>query len=130
MSNAIRAAKDVFDDYAGMDAGKLPADPWSALQVMLSRWETRNFGAGTLAHRALGVCEEAGELAHAILKHEQGIRGMGDRDAMREAAGDAIADVTIYAINLATALRLDFGTLVRGVAEQVMGRDWKKGGGA
>ena len=44
-----------------------------------------------------------------------------------------IADAVIYLIQAATALRLDFDTLVRGTAEHVMRRDWttnKADGGA
>ena len=77
----------------------------------------------------MGVAEEAGELCHAVLKHSQRIRNMGDPHAYREKAGDAIADTAIYLIQMATALRLDFGTLLAKVAEEVMKRNWNKGDG-
>lgn len=130
-------ARMVFDRYAALDAPTLPsvvAEPgkrdrlWlSDLQVALARWQANEFGTSTHEHLALGVCEESGELAHAVLKHAQGIRGLGDPDAYREAAGDALADVAIYAIQLATALRLDFGALLLATAERVMERKWRKG---
>ena len=45
----------------------------------------------------LGICEEAGELCHAQLKKEQGIRGtIEQHDA---AMKDAVGDIMIYAIN-------------------------------
>lgn len=117
-------ARESFATYAGMDAPDLPVDDTAALQVLLARWQTRNFGVGNLQQCALGVAEESGELCHAILKNAQGIRGMDDREAFRAAAGDALADICIYAIQCATLLRLDFGTLLHRTAEQVLERDW------
>ncbi len=122
---AIVAARAVFDQYAAMDAPLLPEGKWSALQVRLARWQNRNFGVPSLPEITLGVCEEAGELAHAVLKNTQRIRGLAAPDEFRAAAGDAIADATIYLMQAATALRLDFESLVAGVAAQVMLRDWK-----
>ena len=97
---------------------------WSWLQEKLAAWQGRNFGAPALSEIALGVGEEVGELHHAILKRTQRIRGMDDEGNFKEAAGDAIADATIYLIQLATALRLDFATLVHETAKHVMARDW------
>lgn len=107
-------------------AAPAPANEWSALQQRLYRWEARNFGQGTLEHAALGVAEESGELCHAVLKHAQKIRGMGDIEVLREKAGDAVADIVIYAINLCSKLGLDFGTLVKETSREVMKRDWRK----
>jgi NTP pyrophosphatase (non-canonical NTP hydrolase) len=121
----IDRARATFELYAAMDAPDVPLDEFSGLQVRLARWQARNFGVASHEQMALGVAEEAGELAHAVLKHSQGIRGMADPEAYREAAGDAIADVAIYAIQLATALRLDFATLLMATAEKVMERDWR-----
>lgn len=120
----ILSARNAFDQYAGMGAGELPADRWSALQVELFRWQTKNFGGANLEHITLGVCEEAGELSHAVLKHAQRIRGMAAPEEFRAAAGDAIADTVIYLIQAATVLRLDFGTLVELTASEVMKREW------
>lgn len=118
------AARMVFNKYTNAEPA-LP-DEWAALQQRLSRWETRNFGQGTFEHAALGVAEESGELCHAVLKHAQKIRGMGDIEVLREKAGDAIADIVIYSINLCSKLGLDFGTLVRETSREVMRRDWRK----
>jgi NTP pyrophosphatase (non-canonical NTP hydrolase) len=85
----------------------------------------KNFGQPSDEHLGLGACEEVGELAHSILKHAQGIRGMGDDDKYEAAAGDAIADTVIYLMQLCTSLRMDFETLVEETAKQVMKRDWK-----
>lgn len=122
-------ARIAFDEYAAMDEPELPEDPLSALQVRLARWQNLNFGPATAEQLALGVAEEAGELCHAVLKRSQRIRGMGDPVAFRFAAGDALADVTIYAMQMATLQRMDLGTLLRATAEVVMQRDWTKENG-
>lgn len=119
-------AKLAFDEYAGMDAPEVPTNliELSGLQVRLCRWQVRNFGSSCIKDITLGVSEESGELSHAVLKHRQGIRGMENRDAFLDAAGDAIADCAIYLMQAATALRLDFPTLLAATASEVMKRDW------
>lgn len=126
MSRPVESARDIFSTYAAIDAPDTPADVWSKLQVDLCRWERHNFEHQPIYRNVLGVCEEAGELAHAVLKHEQAIRGCADYDAFREEAGDAILDIVVYAMNACTKLRLDFGILVRTGAAEVMKRDWVK----
>ena len=97
------------------------------LQRKLLEWQLENFKAGSewpasLHLFALGVAEEAGELAHAVLKRAQYIRGMQDEAAFLEAAGDAIADCAIFCIQACSALGLDFSTLLYLTAEEVMNR--------
>ena len=137
----VTRAGYVFDGYAALDAPHLPGDKLRVaahprdldrLQVMLARWQRTNFGGTTLEQNTLGVAEEVGELSHAVLKHVQGIRNLETTGALREAAGDAIADAAIYLIQVATHLRLDFGTLLWHTGLEVMKRDWKhdKAGGS
>jgi NTP pyrophosphatase (non-canonical NTP hydrolase) len=130
----VQKARAAFDVYAAVDAPRLPSDiaqartdaAWlSDLQVMLARWQVAQFGVASHEQQALGVAEEAGELCHAVLKHTQRIRSLADLESYRTAAGDAIADVAIYAIQMATALRLDFATLLDATAREVMQRNWK-----
>jgi NTP pyrophosphatase (non-canonical NTP hydrolase) len=118
----VKEAVEAFSVYAA-DADKATT-PLSSLQARLARWQNINFGAVGLEQQALGVAEESGELCHAVLKSMQKIRGFDDRDKLRDAAGDAIADCTIYLMQAATALRLDFETLLKLTAEKVMQRDW------
>ena len=66
-------------------------------------------------------------MCHAVLKQSQGIRGYDDYEKFREDAGDAVADIVIFCIQMATLLRLDFWTLLSETAEVVMRRKWKKG---
>lgn len=121
----IKRARAAFNTYAAMDAPKLPPDSQSSLQVQLVRWQQENFGGASLFQMLAGVSEEVGELAHAILKHDQKIRGFDNEEKFREAAGDAVADTVVYLTQLCTLLRLDFGTLVTETAHEVMQRDWK-----
>ena len=125
MTTPVERAREEFNTYAAMDAPVLPDDPQSCLQVQLTRWQAKNFGGANAFQMLAGVVEEVGELAHALLKHDQKIRGFEDDVKYREAAGDAIADAVVYLNQLSTLLRLDFGTLVSGTAHEVMQRDWK-----
>lgn len=68
------------------------------LQKELFRWQTYNFGEQKDRRMVLGICEEAGELCHAHLKLEQGIRG--DQESLKAEAMDAVGDICIYAMNL------------------------------
>lgn len=133
MTTPTQIAREVFDRYAGIDAPAKPSDTlpgnanphWlSDLQVALARWQVKNFGGATAEQIALGVCEEAGEVAHAVLKAAQRIRGQDDAEKHREDVGDAIADCAIYLAQMATLYRLDFATLFAETARVVMQRSW------
>lgn len=149
----VQKSREAFNQYAAMDAPELPENPVSALQVRLYRWQQRNFGIAGAEQLALGINEEVGELAeaiesaleplesvilflrikraagkicHAVLKNSQKIRGMADPEKFREVAGDAIADVAVFEIQLCTVLRLDYWTLLTHTANKVMERDFTK----
>jgi NTP pyrophosphatase (non-canonical NTP hydrolase) len=74
--------------------------------------------------QALGVCEEAGELAHAVLKMTQGIRGT-EKEHLNEAA-DAVGDIVIYLAGLCSSLELSLQACVDEAWLQVLERDWSK----
>lgn len=77
----------------------------SQLQDEHAAWVTKNFGERRDArHPAMGIVEEVGELFHAVLKSEQGIRGT--REEHEAAIKDAVGDVCIYAMDYATRLGL------------------------
>jgi NTP pyrophosphatase (non-canonical NTP hydrolase) len=57
-------------------------------------WINHNFPTTTPWEQVTGVMEEAGELAHAILKRQQGIRGT--KEALEAEMQDAIGDLLIY----------------------------------
>jgi NTP pyrophosphatase (non-canonical NTP hydrolase) len=119
-----RHAKDTFNQYAARveDA----PNPMALLQGRLAAWQSRNFGACDARDQTLGVCEEAGELAHAVLKAHQRIRGYEDQDKLLAAVSDALGDLMVFATQVATHFRLDLWTVYVLTAEHVMRRDWNQ----
>jgi NTP pyrophosphatase (non-canonical NTP hydrolase) len=95
------------------------------LQSESQKWRQHSFPPEhrTASLQALGVCEEAGELAHAVLKMEQGIRGTRDEHLME--AADAVGDIVIYLAGLSTSLGLDLERCVKSAWAQVAQRNWK-----
>jgi hypothetical protein len=67
---------------------------WVRLQSEVARWVEKNFPTSPPRHQALGLIEELGELAHARLKSEQGIRGSVEQHTAD--AQDAVADSVIF----------------------------------
>lgn len=102
--DSYSAARSAFEAYAGIDAPGLPENPLSALQVRLARWQVRNFGIVEDLQLAAGVGEEVGELIESWTGPDSD--GTGGEEL------DAAADIAIYAMNLCTNLRLDFGSIV------------------
>jgi len=83
------------------------------LQNEQAVWSEKNFGEQPPTAPLLGLIEEVGELAHAVLKRNQGIRtGENHIEQMK----DAIGDIVIYAADYATrqGFQLDaaYGLLV------------------
>lgn len=103
------------------------------LQLKLWEWEQKNFDTSNsmelMTQLAMGMCEEVGELHHALLKFKQKIReSASDFEGVRaqELMLDAIADCFIFGINLLSILDVDVVDLVASTAMKVMQRDWKK----
>ena len=96
----------------------------NTLQVEHEAWERRNFpdSADNVFHSLAGMTEELGELAHAVLKAEQGIRGSEAKHMME--AGDAVGDIFIYCAGLCNKLGLDMDFEVTKAWKQVKARDW------
>lgn len=67
------------------------------LQESLYDWQKYNFGDQDNERVLMGMCEEAGELCHAHLKLEQGIRGTPEK--LEADMRDAIGDISIYMLN-------------------------------
>lgn len=96
------------------------------LQDDVAQWSRHNFDDKPL----LGVTESVavfhcvGELAHAVLKREQGIRGSA---AQREAAErDAVGDIVIYLADFCHRRGYDLDAIIQETWGQVRQRDWKK----
>jgi NTP pyrophosphatase (non-canonical NTP hydrolase) len=88
------------------------------------KWQKRNFGGkhGSGYRPLLGVVEEVGELSHAHLKSEQGIRNNEDHEANKK---DAVADIIIYLSDYCTGQGIDLEKTLKETWDQVLKRDWK-----
>lgn len=73
---------------------------WQKLVDERNEWVARNFPdeQGRPEQSVFGVVEELGELAHAHLKEQQGIRGTAEEH--QAAAKDAIGDLTVYLLGI------------------------------
>lgn len=98
---------------------------FEALQVDQKKWAEYNFGVSSdFTESFLGVTEELGELAHALLKQKQGIRGTYEE---HEANGkDALVDMMVFMFQLANRKGWDLGETMAVVWGEVRKRDWRK----
>ena len=94
------------------------------LQRQHREWLAHNFPGQAPHHGLLGVVEELGELAHAHLKAEQGIRGYDDEGKTAAEIRDAVGDIVIYLASYCNTNGIDLGACVREAWEQVSRRDW------
>lgn len=94
-------------------------------QSELHEWQLQNFGKPTVEHMALGVCEEAGELAHAVLKMQQKIREGTNLEKAKAMIADAFADMIVFGCQLLTILEIDAEKAYHETVCEVLKRDWK-----
>ena len=95
------------------------------IQEEIGAWSKKNFGhEGKTHHSLLGVAEEVGELCHAHLKQEQGIRGTELEHI--NAATDAIGDITIYLMDYCERRGFSFESIIESTWLKVQHRDWNK----
>lgn len=96
---------------------------FGCLQERAHAWQVKNFGEQPAGRILLGVVEEVGELSHAQLKMEQGIRGSAiEHDA---AGRDAVGDILIYLANYCAAKGWNMQAVIEEVWKTVEKRDWK-----
>lgn len=107
-------------------------------QKELKAWQDRNFDNKdleamskpdliALIHKlqmALGIVEEAGEIAHHVLKGSQHIRG-GLKGIDKEQVADGVADNLIFGMQLLSSLDVDAEKEIEKVIDCVLQRDWK-----
>lgn len=79
---------------------------FTQLQAEHKQWCGRNFPNQKAHHCLLGMIEELGELSHAQLKMEQGIRVNEDHVAVRK---DSIADLALYLIGFCNFYGVSLG---------------------
>ena len=106
-------------------------------QEQLYKWQCKNFPAEDLLKLtkeelihmvkilqvALGVCEEAGEVAHAVLKGTQKIRE-GENGFPKDLICDGIGDMHIYANQLLSMVNMDIQKCIQDTITHVLKRDW------
>jgi NTP pyrophosphatase (non-canonical NTP hydrolase) len=91
------------------------------LQDQQMIWAEHNFPNAKPYQPLLGAVEELGELAHAHLKMEQGIRNIG-----YESKTDAIADIVIYLAHYCSLNDIDMNDAICSAWKIVQERNWKK----
>ncbi len=95
-----------------------------ALQENVSNWAKYNFGDRTWVDCFMGLVEEVGELSHALLKQQQGIRGSAeDHEA---AAKDAVGDIILYLADLCHRRGWDMDRIICDTLSEVLSRDWQR----
>lgn len=94
------------------------------LQQQVGAWSRHNFPNNKPHHPLLGVSEECGELCHAHLKMEQGIRGTAEEHL--EAKADAVGDILIYLADYCERNDLLMEYCVSVAWNQVKDRDWQR----
>lgn len=84
-------------------------------------WSLKNFGLQPSYRQLLGVTEEIGELCHAHLKIEQGIRG-----ATRNDIKDAVGDIVVYLADYCAQIGIDLSACIDAAWDEAKSRDWNK----
>lgn len=94
------------------------------LQRQQKEWADKNFPDRKDYQPLLGVTEEVGELCHAHLKSEQGIRG-----SLVEFKGkkvDAVGDIIIFLADYCNLNNIDMQNALETTWATVQQRDWRK----
>jgi NTP pyrophosphatase (non-canonical NTP hydrolase) len=96
------------------------------IQQEQKEWSWENFGPQSPLLPLLGVVEELGELAHAVLKREQGIRK--DENHLHNEK-DAIGDVCIYLLDYCNRRGFNLLELINESWDEVCKRHMGANGG-
>lgn len=92
------------------------------LQRRHAVWVSHNFPNQRSHDGLLGAVEEVGELAHAHLKGEQGIRHTPEEiDEMKQ---DAIGDIIVYLASYCNTNGFDLAVCLEDAWGRVEKRDW------
>lgn len=98
----------------------------SELQQIANEWSRKNFGEhfGSGYRNLLGLSEEVGELCHAQLKGEQGIRHTPEEIlAMKK---DAVGDILVFLANYCDSQALSMDECAKIAIEEIRKRDWTR----
>lgn len=88
-------------------------------------WLNYNFPKQKPHDGLLGLAEEVGELSHAHLKRNQGIRGLTPEE-YRLKAEDAVGDIFIYLMSYCNTNGIDLSKAISMAWKEVKSRDWIK----
>jgi NTP pyrophosphatase (non-canonical NTP hydrolase) len=94
----------------------------AVIQKRVYEWKRLNFPNSGDLHQFLGVVEEVGELAHAILKMQQGIRG----DLHEAEARDAVGDIIIFLMNFCSENNWLLDDIILETWDEVSKRNWNE----
>ena len=94
------------------------------LQFEQGVWQEQNFPNSTEHQCFYGVVEEIGELSHALLKMDQGIRGTKQEHTAE--AKDAVGDIVIYLAGLCNKRGINLQSAVETAWREVKQRNWIK----
>lgn len=94
------------------------------LQLQHREWLAHNFPDAKPHEPLLGLVEEVGELAHAHLKMEQGIRGSDDEH--RAEAKDSIGDILVFLSSYCNLNGYSLEECITDTWAEVKKRDWIK----
>jgi len=97
---------------------------FNKLQQEVGEWSRKNFPNNTPNNPFLGMVEEVGELAHALLKADQGIRGTAAEH--EEAAMDAVGDILVFMADFCERKGWSMQEIIEEVWDRVKHRDWTK----
>jgi NTP pyrophosphatase (non-canonical NTP hydrolase) len=93
------------------------------MQAAHKHWLDHNFPEQTSYHGLLGIAEEVGELSHAHLKGEQGIRHTASE--IHEMKKDALGDIFIFMLSYANSNDFDVAECIESTWENIVARrDW------
>lgn len=93
------------------------------IQAEHKKWTDKNFPGAPAWQSFVGMTEELGELAHAFLKNEQGIRLNEDHEMKMK---DAIGDIIIYSLHFCSLHNWQLSDIIRDTWQEVRERDWQK----
>lgn len=104
--------------------GEKKIETFLRLQGAQAEWQRRNFPDAEPHHCLLGLQEEVGELAHAHLKCEQGIRGSETKHFFDKQ--DAVGDILIFLAGYCNSNGLNMQECLDAAWSEVERRDWNK----
>lgn len=97
---------------------------FTQLQLEVGEWSRRNFPNNQPHHPLLGAVEELGELSHAHLKMEQGIRGTYAEHQCAKL--DAVGDIVVFLADYCERNEISLEHAVEVTWGGVKQRDWQK----